>query len=109
MFLVIAFFVSYPSTTYAFSCDGRFVSIGASMDEVLNKCGEPSDSESSYETKRQAGTWRSNYTGNVYPTNIYSSVRIDRWLYNFGRNRFMQLLIFENGSLVAIRSAGYGN
>jgi hypothetical protein len=33
---------------------------------------------------------------------------IDEWTYNFGPHRLMQVVVFENGVLVDVKSAGYG-
>lgn len=35
-------------------------------------------------------------------------VIIDEWEYNFGPNRLKQKVIFENGRIISIESAGYG-
>jgi uncharacterized membrane protein len=36
-------------------------------------------------------------------------VVIDEWTYDFGRNRFIEYLTFEQGRLVSVRSGGYGH
>jgi hypothetical protein len=36
-------------------------------------------------------------------------VNIEEWVYNFGPSQFMQLLVFEDGLLVAVRDLGYGS
>jgi len=32
----------------------------------------------------------------------------EEWTYNFGPRRLMQVVVFENGRLVDVKSAGYG-
>jgi hypothetical protein len=35
-------------------------------------------------------------------------IQIEEWVYNFGSQRFMQLLTFEDGRLKQIQDLGYG-
>jgi len=32
----------------------------------------------------------------------------EKWAYNFSPNRLMQVVVFENGKLIDVKSAGYG-
>ena len=36
-------------------------------------------------------------------------VVIDEWVYDFGRNRFIEYLTFEQGRLLSVRSGSYGH
>lgn len=86
-------------------CGTRLVSVGDYQIEVLRKCGEPDyvDERIEYKTYR------------VYPrphlpiyNDVYGEVVVQEWTYNFGRQRFMQLLRFENGKLKRIQALDYG-
>lgn len=89
----------------AFFCDQDIVSEGLTKAEVFQKCGPPSfeDSRIEYRTAAVAPPGYPQIgVGTAVP------LTIDEWTYNFGSNRFMQLLVFENGRLRQIRSLGYG-
>lgn len=78
---------------HAFRCGTKIVEIGDRKHRVFNLCGEPSFVDG-YD--RAVG---------VYPFQIQ---HIEVWTYNFGRNRFMQELVFENGVLQRINTLDYG-
>lgn len=78
---------------YAFRCGAKIIEIGDRKHRVLNLCGEPTFIDS-YE--RAVG---------VYPFQI---IHVEVWTYNFGKSRFMQELVFENGVLRRINILDYG-
>ena len=61
---------------------------------------EPSSAASRVETRMQGGA-------NGWPV-VWVSVRIDVWIYDFGPQRFMEELTFENGILRQLRTLGRG-
>jgi len=87
---------------WALRCGTQLVQIGDYKLEVLRKCGEPmlTDSRVEYRAVRLRNPG--------LDLERYVPVTIDEWAYNFGPNRFMQLLRFENGRLVGIESLSYG-
>lgn len=95
MFVMLLF----PAVSDALRCGRTLVGRGDHALEVLSKCGEP-DYATSWELNRR-------YSDDNYR---YSrrQVVVEEWTYNFGRQRFMKVLRFENGYLVSIASAGYG-
>ena len=96
------------------ACDGRIVSTGDSRYEVKAVCGEPDDVSQRVEYR----TIRGRVTGpcrRVESKIVCSDTReqvfevvIDEWIYDFGRNRFIEYLTFEQGKLVSIKTGGYG-
>jgi hypothetical protein len=82
-------------------CKGGIVSIGDTMGEVLNKCGEPA-----YKTQREKGYVSQSATG--YREKTFASVAVDDWTFNFGPNEFQYRLILENGRVSRIESLNYG-
>ena len=108
LFLLIAFFLSLCSCSRAdaFSCPGGFISVGASMEEVLSKCGQPAASESWEEARAISAPII--FDSRYGPFSYVVYIPMETWLYNFGPNRFMQTLTFERRKLVNIESAGYG-
>ncbi len=102
-------------TAHAFQCDGKLVSKRNTKFEVLRKCGEP-DYIDSWEEERAVrgyGRFEMPRSGGIPETQapIVSviHVQVEKWLYNFGPNRFMQVLRFENGKLVDITTGDYGD
>jgi hypothetical protein len=73
--------------------------VGDSTYDVLMKCGEP--------------WWKDNSEVEVIKkvaVNEWEKTILDKgiWFYNFGPNRFMKLLFFENDKLNEIKNLGYG-
>jgi hypothetical protein len=96
---------SQPSS--AFYCGHLLVKEGDYKLQVFEKCGEPDYSESRVEYRSMVLRG----SGNNQPGLDFirqEPVNIDEWTYDFGRHRFMQMLYFENGRLLGIKSLGYG-
>ena len=88
----------------AFRCGRQLVQIGDRKLDVLEKCGEP-------EWTEQRSAFRGSRLRHPYGAltlDQYEEVIIDEWIYNFGRRRFRQFLLFENGILKQIDDLGYG-
>ncbi len=97
--------LALPATSQAASlrCGTDLVADGATKADVLLKCGEPMTKESrteSTEVKTKAPD------GDSVKQIVHKN--IEEWTYNFGAHRFMQVVIFENGRLVDVRSTSYG-
>ncbi|MDC0708881.1 DUF2845 domain-containing protein [Stigmatella sp. ncwal1] len=105
MVLPLALF-SLPTLGHAASlrCGANLVSDGASRNEVLAKCGEPADKavrNVAQETKKQTGENESSKEI-VYKT-------FEDWTYNFGTQRLMQVVTFEDGKLIDVQSTRHGH
>ena len=86
----------------ALRCGTALVSDGASKSDVVAKCGEPIAKESrteSEEVKERDGDTSTKRVVNK---------TFEEWTYNFGPNRLMQVVVFENGKLIDVKSSGYG-
>jgi len=70
-------------------CGSRIVATEALAAEVLAACGAPD-----YRDRWLAPP--------------YYAVGEEQWFYNFGANRFLQVLRFREGQLVSIEADGYG-
>ncbi len=105
--LVLAFpLLCLPSVVQAASlrCGTALVSDGASKSDVVAKCGEPIAKESrseSEEVKTKDAAGDTSVKRVVHKT-------FEEWTYNFGPNRLMQVVVFENGKLIDVKSGGYG-
>jgi hypothetical protein len=93
-------------------CSNRIISLGADIEEVMDKCGEP-------QSRR---TWQEGYDGDftvrffdyeteryLAPRRIKGPVRMERWTYDLGSTRFKRYLYFENEELIRIETGDRGS
>ena len=81
--------------------DGAYiVSINDTMSEVKEKCGTPSNINA-WEIDRVIGD-------STPDEHITERIKIEEWTYNFGPDRFIYYLRFENGVLKSIKTGDYG-
>jgi uncharacterized protein DUF2845 len=106
--LAILLLLSVSPTTAAlgFYCGRSIINEGKSIDYVLEKCGQPSYYQEHTEYRVLRYTPPTPYPGIVEERAI--PILIQEWRYNFGPNRLMRYLRFENGILKAIESIGRG-
>jgi hypothetical protein len=99
--------LSFPTLSQAASmrCGTRLVSDGASKADVLAKCGEPLSKESRTETTEVKTQDKDTGTS----TKTTTQKNIEEWTYNFGPNRLMQVVTFENGVLTDVKSTTHGH
>jgi hypothetical protein len=83
-------------------CGTGLVSDGASKSDVVAKCGEPTSKESRTESEEVKTKDGDTSTKRVVQKTF------EEWTYNFGPNRLQQVVVFENGKLIEVKSAGYG-
>ena len=90
-----------------FRCGGRIIGVGNTRDYVFHQCGEPSNIEE--RTERVATDYRTRYPEDLEGYNyIINENQIEVWTYNLGRTQFIRYLTFRNGTLVDIKTGGYG-
>lgn len=90
-------------TALALQCDGQVVSMGYSTWRVREICGEPADvREIQHILPRR-------YYDPYRQISVETFVLINKsvWTYNFGPNRLVYVLTFENDKLTNIETAGY--
>ena len=81
-----------------FRCNTRLVQVGDSMDEVLDKCGDPS------RTFNHAVTYRRAVYGEAPYREEYADQRyVDVWVYKPSAGQFSRSLIFEGGEVIDIK------
>ena len=103
--LILALLLAFVTAdTFALRCGHKVVSVGDHKYDVLKKCGEPEYIDQ--RTELVANRLRHPYA--TLEIEQYEQIVIEEWIYNFGRTKFKQLLLFENGILKAIRSLDYG-
>ncbi|HET8939804.1 MAG TPA: DUF2845 domain-containing protein [Polyangiales bacterium] len=111
--LIPLFCLSLAATAQAdgsFRCKTRLVTTGAAAYEVKSLCGTPDDMQTRSEVRtiRRAVSvpCATGLCSSFVEDSI--SVNVEEWTYDFGPQRFIQFLIFEQGKLVQIKSGGYG-
>jgi hypothetical protein len=81
-------------------CAGKIINEGVTRAEVTARCGMPA----------QVDHRTSNLVPAIGSTGDYSGedVQVDVWTYNFGPNKLMQRIWFEDGIVKRVESLGYG-
>jgi hypothetical protein len=90
---------------------GRLISLGASTLEVRNRCREPDEIRSTVEhrtVRERVRKWIGGAFQEVWVERTVE-VPIDEWTYDFGANRFMKFLRFENGRLHSVGEGPKGS
>ncbi len=110
--LLALFVVISPMSAFAadgFRCPdtGRLVSLGRVEAEVVARCRQPDFASEHTETRRRYQTRV--VCGRTVTDEYETQVVIDDWTYDFGDDRFVRSLRFENGVLVAVAEGGYGS
>jgi hypothetical protein len=120
LFILCMSFLSMSDTVQAraFRCDSYVIDVGMHKAEVMKKCGLPALRDQRIERRRQSVTQSQGklvvrplpvqITQNVVQSEREIEIQIEEWVYNFGAQRFMQMLIFEDGRLKQIQDLGYG-
>lgn len=96
------------------NCKNRIVSTGDTRYQVKSTCGDPDDASQRVEYRtvrgRVAGPCTRQGDRIVCSDTREQVVEvvIDEWTYDFGKNRFLQHLTFEQGRLTTVRTGGYG-
>jgi hypothetical protein len=101
-----------PSQADSLRCGDRLASTGASRYEVKSICGVPDDMQQRTEYRTVRGRVGGRCAPGVRCGTVVEhtvEIQIDEWTYDFGRRRFVQHLIFEQGTLVVIRNGDYGH
>jgi Protein of unknown function (DUF2845) len=91
-------------------CGSKLVSVGASAYDLSSTCGAP-DFTTSHVERRTVRRARSvPCASGVCTVMVEESVEVtvDEWVYDFGRNRFVQHVLLEQGVITSIRSGSYG-
>jgi hypothetical protein len=115
LFLVVGMTATRSARADSLGCRGRIVSSGDSRYEVKAVCGDPDDATQrvEYRTVRGRVAGPCTRSGDKIVCSQTKEqvveVVIDEWTYDFGRNRFIEYLTFEQGRLVSVRSGGYGH
>ncbi len=91
-------------------CDHGIVQVGDAKIDLLGKCGPPALQEVRFEERAVPSSevaWSPD-TGAFLPAQRRVAVALEIWTYDFGPQRFIQVVTMEAGRIVAIERGGYG-
>jgi len=91
----------------AMSCQNRLVRQGDASARVIQLCGDPAQIVQRNETRSRTVVGRAP-DGTIIQHIVTVTVVVEVWTYDFGPQRFMRQLAFENGVLLRIDTLGYG-
>ncbi len=97
---VLLAFAAPRARADSINCPGGIVQVGDSKLDLLAKCGRPSLVEDRA-TEKGAFDVRNGVARRVVSP-------VDVWTYDFGRNRFVQLVRLVRGRIASIERGGYG-
>src|SRR5690349_19258886 len=103
--LVLGLIAASPAFA-SLRCGSKIVTEGDTRSEVAAKCGEPADIVKMSSVFRRPVLWV--YGRPQFIGEDYIEIPVEAWVYNFGPNKFMRRLQFENGVVAKIETLGYG-
>jgi len=99
-FVIAAQSSAFAVETDSLKCEDGIVSVGDVALDLLRKCGQPA-----YATQREQKIVEDGY----FPGDrIITTILIDDWTFNFGRDRFQYRILLRNGRVWKIESLDYG-
>ncbi len=111
----VAALSAVPARADSLSCDGRIASSGDSTYQVRATCGEPDDAVHHVEYRtvriRVPAPCHEEHGFRRCDVEVERTVElaVDEWTYDFGSNRFIEFLRFDDGRLVSVNEGGYGH
>ncbi len=104
---------SRPALADGLRCGNRVVSSGDTLYQVRSTCGEPDDARHriEYRTVRAPGACVEEQGRRRCEVDSERTIEvvIDEWVYDFGKDRFLEFLCFEQGKLVRVTEGSYGH
>ena len=101
------------SPVHDLRCGQYIISRDARQSEVLRKCGNPSNIERWEKESLKRDFYKdipvqSEEEFSQQRLFLREAIMVEEWEYNFGTNRFLYYLRFENGKLMRITVGDYG-
>jgi hypothetical protein len=114
-FLCLGLLAAGPGLARAdggFRCpSGRLVSTGDHMNDVRKKCGDPDDVIQRTERRKikvKVRHWISATEQEETTEEREIEVLVDEWTYDFGSDRFVRFVDFEDARVVGVTTGSYG-
>jgi len=87
-------------------CGNKIINEGSTRSEVAAKCGEPDEVVNQRSVFRRPVIWSNGRP--FYVGESFVEIPVESWVYNFGPNKLMRRVRFEDGVVVEIETLGYG-
>jgi Protein of unknown function (DUF2845) len=94
-----------PALADSFRCGTRLITDGTTMGEVRTRCGAPT-SVQYREVWRRPTIWIDGHR--YFASDQEVAVPVELWTYNFGPNRLMRRIRFEDGLVTDIETLEHG-
>ena len=102
---VLGLLVAAPSFA-SVRCGTKIINEGSTRSEVAAKCGEPDEVITHQSVFRRPVVWTNGRP--YFVGQDFIEIPVESWIYNFGPNKLMQRIRFEDGIVVEITTLGYG-
>ena len=98
--------ISWDASAQAMECGNKLITRGDSISKVATLCGNPAQVDRTSIVRSSSaslvnGQW-------VQSGGAQVEIPVEVWLYNFGPDKLMQQIRFEDGRVVKIESLDYG-
>jgi hypothetical protein len=103
--LILGLFAAAPSFA-TIRCGTKIISNGLTRSEVAAHCGEPDEVVNQHSVFHRPVVWTNGRP--YFVGSDFVEIPVESWVYNFGPNKLMQRIRFEDGIVVDIESLGYG-
>jgi hypothetical protein len=106
--------LSTPAAADSLRCGDRLASSGDSTYDVRSICGDPDAAVQRIEYRtvriRVPAPCHDEHGCRRCDAEIERTIEVvlDDWTYDFGRNRFIEYVHFEDGRLLSVREGSYG-
>jgi Protein of unknown function (DUF2845) len=98
--------ISWDASAQAMQCGNKLITRGDSIAKVATLCGNPSQVDHTSIVRSSAATWVNGQW--VHSGAGQVEIPVEVWLYNFGSDKLMQQIRFEDGRVVKIETLDFG-
>jgi hypothetical protein len=98
--------ISWDASAQAMECGNKLITRGDSISKVATLCGNPAQVDRTSIVRSSSGSFVNGQW--VQSGGAQVEIPVEVWLYNFGPDKLMQQIRFEDGRVVRIESLDYG-
>jgi Protein of unknown function (DUF2845) len=98
--------ISWDASAQAMECGNKLITRGDSISKVATLCGNPAQVDRSSIIRSASAGWVNGQW--VQSGGAQLEIPVEIWLYNFGPDKLMQQIRFEDGRVVKIETLDFG-
>lgn len=98
--------ISWDASAQAMECGNKLITRGDSISKVATLCGNPAQVDRTSIVRSASAGWVNGRW--VQSGGAQVEIPVEIWLYNFGPDKLMQQIRFENGRVVKIETLDFG-